>query len=226
MKKLTVSGAYITYGGKFVDYEVEMVIPNCPEEYYITNAERYLPILLKESDKYKEAVQNIAKIYIDDVEDVADNYSIQGVDIKEMNMKQIQELACYSLVRSIPLPYTGSIREVRETTYREYSKNYLNKNVDDVEYNELPPLVIKINGCKAVATQEVVQPAAPEVAATVAPAEAIEVPENETETNAEEPTEEQTLSMDDLKAIADSKGIKYAAGIGYKTLYSRVFAEN
>lgn len=204
MQKVTISGSYRTKNDEIVDYaDITGVVPDCDADTLQSVLQnRYAEMWLVKSG-VKERVYSIRTTYLDKVEKLEGKPSFVGKDLKELTFEEMQDLATAKGLRSVPLWRAGSLREAQIKTYKVYSSEILKKKTpEDVTYDELPSIIldgkIKIND--------------------VAPKAVIEA--DEEELPEETPSE---LSFEDLKRIADSKGIKYHPNIGYDTLYTKVY---
>lgn len=134
MLKITCSGSFKTNPGTDKDRRdftnVTGLIPNCTEEYHMTNAMRMFPIWKKDHKELKDIpFSGIIKLYIDDVEEVEGQPLCAGKDIKTMTWEELQSLACYKSLRGIPLYRSGSLRAAQEAAYESYQANVLKKRI-------------------------------------------------------------------------------------------------
>lgn len=205
MQKVTISGSYRTKNNEIVNYsKVTGIVPDCDADTLQSVLQnRYAEMWLVQSD-VKERVYSIREVYIDKVEKTDGEPSFVGKDLKELTFEEMQDLATVKGLRSIPLWRKGSLREAQLKTYRIYSSEVLKKKMpEEVVYNDLPSITLdgktKINDVLPQCTVE--------------EASAEEVPD----------VNPSNLSFEELKQIADSKGIKYHPNIGYDTLYNKIY---
>jgi len=134
MIEVTCSGVIRTKPGKDVDSvafaDVKFKMPKCPEEYYITHAVRMFPIVMKENKKLQKIVYNgLISIYVDDAVDCDGMPLCVNKDVKEMNVNELQHLACCLKVREIPFIGTCDVRKMREKAYETYMKVIKKKKI-------------------------------------------------------------------------------------------------
>ena len=213
MKKVKISGTYRTFKGnshEIVDYEgVTGVIPDCGDDaiMFMNIKSRYAEMWIKDDKRYSERLHSVREVYIDSVEDVVGTPSFVGKNIAELDFVELQDLALAKDLRTIPRFKHGGLRAAREKAYRDYSDRVLRNPIEDkntLNLAEMPKIIVD-----------------PDVKPV----------ERKTLTNEEFIASEQktdiggksVLSLDELKAMANHKGITYAPSIGFDTLYKRVF---
>lgn len=93
------------------------------EDFYTQSALRMFPIWLRKNKKFADCVfEGVIKLFVDSDEELDKEPSCAGVDVKEMNWEQLQEMACILKLREIPLFRVGDIRQARERAYVTYMK--------------------------------------------------------------------------------------------------------
>lgn len=210
--KITIAGSYRKADGEIVDFEkVTGHVPFCEEEiakFHVIG--RYAEMWIRtDTERFKDRMDSMVEVHIDDIEEVeVDAFSYEGEDIKEMSQEQLQDLATAKDLREIKTFKFASIREARAVAYTAYAQRVLGNKDPAVDYRDgsfnfakLPPLYADRNIRK-------------EVQKTVS---------NEEVIKAEAEGVNTTLTMDDLKKIADEKSIPYTYNIGFATLYNRIF---
>lgn len=218
--KVTISGSYKTSGGDIVDYEdVSGVIPFVDDEHAKMHvksryASDWVSALRDDADKkvYPDRIEHMRQVFVDDFEIVEHEFSYVGKDVKEMSFEELQDLATAKDLRSIPLPKRQSgfsLREARMRAYVAYANKVegmdLDYNDPEFEYGELPPLIvdggIRKETAKKMSNDEII----------------------EAEQKAQSSSPKSHLTIDDLKEIADKKGIEYHHKTGYDKLYAMIY---
>jgi len=134
MLKVTVSGSFRTEAGtdkkRYNFTKITGVMPDCPEEYILSHAMRMFPVWKNET-KALDGINfdGIIKLYIDNVEEVDGEPLCVGKDIKEMTWEELQSMACYLMIREIPLYRSGALRSAQEKAYEMYQAKVLDKRV-------------------------------------------------------------------------------------------------
>lgn len=220
--KALISGSYKTTQGDIIDFEdVTGVIPLVDDEHAFMHIKsRYAATWVKDAltstDKkvYPERIEKVREVFLDDTDEVEANFSYVGKDIKKMDYDELQDLATAKDLRYIPLPkrISGfSLREARMRAYICYSEKVLDKIIDQNEegfnFAKLPELVVdagaRVEASKTVTNDEVI--------------------DNEMQHHVNNKRPEADLSLDELKRIADDKGIRYHWNVGRDKLYAALY---
>lgn len=210
MQKVTISGSYRTKNNEVVNYsKITGMVPDCDADtLQSVILHRYSEMWLVQSD-VKERVYSIREAFIDKVEHTNDIPSFVGKDIKELTFEELQDLATAKGLRGIPLWHKGSLREAQLKAYKIYSSEVLKRKVpDDKTYAELPSIVLDAK----VKMNDIMPPSNEEILGGDTDAQE--------DVAAPNPT---NMDFEQLKQLADSKGIKYHPSIGYDTLYAKIF---
>jgi len=127
MLKLTISGYYLS-NGKKVDYtNTEVLIPECPEGYMLSEViNRVVP--QKFSDA-KEPYSTHGKCYIDKVTKTKAKPSYNGKHIKELGWAEIEDVAIAYTLRSVPLFRACSLVDARIKLYQEFCNTVRGMNL-------------------------------------------------------------------------------------------------
>ena len=217
--KLTLSGSYRTSNQEVVDFEnLTGIIPFCDEDIaYQAAQRRYAKMWLtaardEDGEKmYPARLDVLRECFMDDCEVIEHDFSFIGKDIREMTAEEIQDLAVAKDLKTVPLFKDGSLRSARAKAYVVYSEIVMGMGLDEEEVErelaKLPPLIVKdakpIRDTRPKITNEEMISQEQKNTSTLAP--------------------RQTMSIDDLKAIAAEKGIVYAPNIGYDALYKKIY---
>jgi len=205
--KLTFSGDYKATNGDIFGYDgVEVVIPFQEVDIATLHARaRHLPMKLNQMAAKKggelalKAIKNVRNSYVDSVEEVEHEFSFEGKDIRTLTFEEIQDVAVMFDLREVPLYKIGGLRHQLNSLYGIYSTKIEHKPVNHKEeyfsVNDMPPIFVG----KAHKVQREVKP-----------------------TFTEEAPEVQTDSLEALKRIADSKGVKYHHKAGYDTILEAI----
>jgi hypothetical protein len=223
MLEVTISGNYKTANNDIVEFEdLKGVIPFTDDEHAAMHVRRRYAVpwvkaaLKKDGEKlYPARVEKMRQVWIDDIKEVKGKLSFAGKDIKEMSYEELQDLATAKDIRLIPLPkeVSGmSLREARTRAYAGYSEIVLNETIDfrasGFNFAKLPPLVVgdtnsRIEKSEKLTNDEVI----------------------EAEINNPDPVSKvgSKLTLEELKALADSKNIKYHHNIGFDKLHAKLY---
>lgn len=221
--KVTISGSYKTAQNEIIDFEdVSGTIPFVDEDHAFMHiksryAADWIRAALDEDGKkiYLDRIEKIRQVFADNYEEVEQDFSYVGQDIKKMSYDELQDLATAKDLRYIPLPKLASgfsLREARVRAYVAYSEkvmnSFINESDEGFNFAELPPLVVDGDTRKEMAKK---------------------VTNDEILDQAEKPAvmvggkEKTDLTLEDLKGIADKKNIKYHWNIGFDKLYSMLY---
>lgn len=211
--KVTISGSYTSGDHKIVDFsKVSGLIPFCDDDVaFMHIKDRYSYIWISNDDRYKERVNRVRETYIDNIEEVEGDLTYVGKNIADLSFEELQDLATAKGLNAIPLWRKGGLRHAQQVAYAEYSTKVLGEPKDHrvAGFNiaQEPPIIVdaqyRRDKTKKMSNDEYI--ARSQENAAKAP--------------------KTTMSMADLKEIADSKGIKYHVTVGYDTLYKRVYPE-
>lgn len=222
--KITISGSYRNSKREAVDFEnVTGVIPLVEHDLAAMHVRgRYAhPWVKKATYKdgnklYPERIEDMRQIFIDSIEEVDANLSFLGKDIKTMTAEELQDLATYKDLRTIPLPkeISGSdLRDMRVQAYAAYSDAFngttLMKEKDQEGFNfaSLPALVVG---------------GAPRRDPTIKLTndEIIELEQKKMDIGS---TPKSNMTIDDLRKLARNKNIPFTNSMGFDDLYSKIY---
>lgn len=143
MKKITVSGSFRTSPStdrNRHDFSgVEVIIPNCKEDWIVPHTMRMFPIA-KNTNKQLDgkSFNGLIKIYVDGVEEVEGTPDCCGKMLKTLTWEELQSLACVMYMREIPLYRQGSLRAAQEKAYelwqRDVNKRRIFRTVRDISH--------------------------------------------------------------------------------------------
>lgn len=211
--KVTISGDYRKSKRDIVDFEeVTGVIPACDHDVaYLHIRSRYVPMWIGRSEKYKDRLQSVRAVHLDELKETAAEFSFVGKDIKEMSHEELQDLATAYDLRRVPLYKKSGLRETRTIAYVEYHNAVakvgapLDMRSSDFDYNSLPSLKATEGSRRDLTRKKT----------------------NDEVITAEMAGDnsEQVISLDELKKIAEQKGIQHHPNIGYDKLYAKIFQQ-
>lgn len=246
--KVTISGSFKASDGDIESFDkVTGIIPALEEEKANQMVIRRYAIIWigqarkngpdgkpTEEPKYKR-VQKVRQVFIDSIEENDEapkaELSYVGKDILDMNFEEIQDLAAANDLSGVPLYKTCSLQHARRVAWSEYAikvlglEEYLDpkarkpQNIYDhrtMGFNPKhhEPIVadgrIRRSGEHVADIEETIDR---ENMAMQGKAKATVVD-----------TTKSRLSLDQLKAIADGKGISYHKSIGYEQLYKKIYS--
>lgn len=223
--KVTISGSYRNSKREVFDFEnVTGIIPAVEEDLAAMHVRgRYaLPWVKGATDPktgeklYPERIEDMRQVFIDNVEEVDADLSFLGKDIKEMSFEELQDLATYKDLRTIPLPkeLSGvSLREMRVAAYAAYSDAFfgtdLAKEKDQAGFNyaALPALVVE----GASRRDPTVKLTNEEVLAQE---------EKKMDIGS---TPKSNMTIDELRKIAKSKNIAFTQNTSFDDLYNKIY---
>jgi hypothetical protein len=216
--KITISGSYRSADQEVFDFnKVTGYIPYQDEDIAFMHVkDRYAAMWITGDERFKNRVYSLREVFIDSMEEVEHEFSYIGKDIREMSIEDLQDVATAYDLREVPLWRKGSVRQAQNVAYAEYgTKVQGRKGLDHrkgLNVSKLPPIVIdagvRRDNTKKFTNEQI-----------IAAAQGTE------DAGKEEGVEgaEETLTLDDLKKIADNQGIKYHPGIGFDALYKKVY---
>jgi|GEM_PF-4975414 len=250
--KVVISGSFKATDGEIESFDkVQGIIPRLstepPEGEQLSKAEqmiirRYAAIWIarvqkkgpdgKELDegKYKR-VQKVRQVFIDSIDDNDENPDAQlsyvGKNILDMNFEELQDLAAANDLSQVPLYKVNSLQHARRVAWSEYAIKVLGlvewldpkasrkQNIYDFRTTGFNPNkhaaieadgFIRMNGKKREDIEEIIK----------------SVVDKELK-QGEGTSERSRITLDQLKQLADSKGVEYHKTIGYDQLYAKVY---
>jgi len=233
--QVTVSGSYKTSNDQIVDFEdIKGFIPFVDDEHAKMHVRsRYASEWVREAKKpngdlvFPKRIDMMRQVFIDDMKECEHDFSFVGKDIKKMTYEELQDLATAKDLRTIPLPKKISgadLRDMRTKAYLDYSKSVVGVVIDVNE--PLPQYAVETNGRLtfdfAKVPPLVVEGSEPRVDATKKLSNE-DVLDQEQKPMRDDETPKTSLSLEELKKIADQKGISYHWKIGKEKLYDQIF---
>jgi hypothetical protein len=222
--KVTISGSYRDAKKDLIDFEnLVGIVPEADHDVAAMHVrDRFAAMWLAEAkDKdgeklYKERVDSIRNVFIDNIEVVEHNFTFFGKNIKEMSEIELQELALYKDLRRVPLPKRISgtdIRDMRVTAYCAYSDlehgTDMLKDKDQPEFNfaSLPELVVTGKGRK-------------DTSGKLSNDDVLEQEQRKMEVSA---TPKSNMTFDQLRKTAKDKGIPFTQSTSFDDLYKKIY---
>lgn len=224
--EVTISGSYRNSKREVFDFEdVKGVIPFVEEDIAAMHVRsRYaMPWVKGAVDKdgnklYPERIEDMRQVFIDDMKEIElkEPMSFIGKNIKEMSFEELQDLATYKDLRTIPLPkeISGmSLREMRVEGYAAYSDAFLKtdlmkeKDQEGFNFASLPALSVD-GGSRRDPTIKLTND---------------EVLEQEEKPMDIKSTPKSNMTIDELRKIAKSKNIAFTANTGFDDLYAKIY---
>lgn len=216
--KITISGSYRSADKEVFDFnKVTGIIPYQDEDIAFMHVkDRFAAMWITNDPRFENRVYSLREVFVDSMEEVEHAFSYVGKDIRELNIEELQDLATAYDLREIPLWRKGSVRHAQNVAYAEFGSKVLKRKGLDhrkgLNVAKLPPIVIEAgfrrDDTKKFTNEQVIAAA-----------------QNTEDAGKEDGVEgaEDALSLEDLKEIADSQGIKYHPGIGFDSLYKKVY---
>lgn len=144
MFRVYCSGAFRNNGNLEDFTDLELIMPECPEEWIKSNAINRCFVAQAEK-KFNKRIDSIHSLYVDKFEkfDTQKNKkgeevpvlpSCCGKKIKSLDWEQLQDLAMMFCLREIPLFRSCELRRARMIAYREYV-NKINGGELDKDYD-------------------------------------------------------------------------------------------
>lgn len=130
---VTCSGAFRN-NGEMVDFsDLELIMPDCPDEWIQSNAmdRCFVPQAEK---KFKKRIDSIHSLYIDNIkkgDDKQKKPSCCGKKIKSLSWEELQDFAMMFCLRGVPLFRAGDLRTARAKAYKEYVSKIMGQKVGD-----------------------------------------------------------------------------------------------
>lgn len=181
--------------------------------------------------KYK-TVKRVREVQVDSIEFNEENpdavLSYVGKDIMEMNWEEIQDFAAANDLSAVPLYRVGSLFHQRKVAWSEAARKVLGLIGPEFMWtnqhfkpNQYEPIIadgeIRRAGGHVADIEETIDREALALKQnTKADMEAIRKVGSDATTDSK-------LSLDQLKAIAEDKKVKYHPTIGYKQLYDKIY---
>lgn len=207
--KVTISGSYRSTE-KYVDYSnITGVVPfNEAEIVEMHVRDRYARMWLMDDEKFKDRLQSVREVYIDNMEETEADFSFVGKDIRDMTQKELQDLATAKDLRGVPLYKISSEREARTRAYAAYSTEVLKTPVDPrvagFNLTKQPPIIVHDGAWRKDTTIKLTND---EVMAS----------------EAEMKSPDSRMNRSELEQIAAQQNIKFAAGISDDKLYEKIY---
>ena len=207
----TISGTYKTAKGDVIDYDnVKIVLPLVERDLAEMHIQgRYAAPAIKADGRFKDRIDIITRVYVDEMEEGEADLSMFGKNILDMSFEELQDLATLKDLRRVPLAkdISGvSIREMRARAYEEYCRVVLNRIVDaDVNYTSLEPVFVDDEGSRREFGSR-------------------KSGEASIETAFAGETEKSAFTLAELKEMAKQRGIDIRGNVGYDKLHAMLFA--
>lgn len=225
--EFTLSGCYYNFRKEKIDFDdVKVKIPYCDEENGVGSMHvrrRFAAKAVKAEKnpdgtaKYPERIERMCQVYIDDIQETTGTLSFVGKDIKTLDIYQMQELAVAKDIRFIPLPSSDmSKRDRLIRTYVGYSDKILKKKVkwqeEGFNFAKLPAIILEGSGRfethQKITNEEMIEQ---EQSAPSTELGKSDNPKNR-------------FTIEELKMLADGKGIEYPDDVEFNDLYSHLFS--
>lgn len=244
--KVTISGSFKASDGDIESYDaVTGVIPLLYQEKAQQMViKRYARIWIGQTRKldrdgkltdelkYKR-VQKVREVFIDNIEDNEDDprkLSYIGKSIMEMNFEELQDLAAAKDLSAVPLYKQGSLVHARRLAFSEYAIKVM--GLDAIEY-DYRAQHYNPNRFEPIKADAAIRRAGDHVADIEETLDRESIPSltrnQKKEAVAKEPHkqagQQNRLTLAQLKAIADSKGVKYTVTMSYEALYKKVYVD-
>lgn len=223
----TLSGCYYNFRKEKIDFDdVKVKIPYCDEENGVGSMHvrrRFAAKAVKDeknpdgTPKYPDRIERMCQVYIDDIEETTGALSFVGKDIKTLDIYEMQELAVSKDIRFIPLPSSDfSKRDRLIRTYVGYSDKILKKKVkwqeEGFSFMNLPSIIL--DGSGRFETHE-----------KITNEEMIAQEQQAPKTSLGERDDPKSrFTIEELKTLADSKGVEYPSDVEFSDLYKHLFA--
>ena len=250
--RATVSGSYKTSDKHIESFDdVTGIMPALDEDKAIQMIiRRYARVWIsqakkknaegQELDEFKyRHIQRIREVFVDNVEDADDlegkTLSYVGKNIMEMNFEELQDLAAAKDLSCIPLYKVGSLAHARRVAFSEYAIKVLGLeeyapgdkkmkfNLYDFRVSGFNPARFAAIKADGEIRRDMTHVADIEESLDV---ENLRMQKKLSEDAPKAPGQPAgRLTLDQLKAIADSKSIQYNANIGFDKLYERIYGK-
>lgn len=239
--KATISGSFLGSNKQTESYsEVIGYLPLLDDDKAAQMIiKRYAKIWISEDKNDKgefkyNRISRVREVFIDNLEEVdADEFTFVGKDIMKMDYEELQDLAAAKDLSGIPLYKEGSLANQRRVAFAQYGgkilgltmpKNekgaivqvLLDHRLDGFDPAQYAPIIVKDGSIERRDPEKLnIEESIDREALALAG-------------KAEKPVEGREpskLTMDQLKALADHKKIKYNAKISYTALHKLLYPE-
>jgi hypothetical protein len=234
--KVTCSGSFKASDGDIESFDnIVGIIPALDEDKALQMVVRRYAIIWigrakktvngAEEPKYKR-VMKVRQVFIDSIEenDDAPNavLSYVGKDIMEMNFEELQDFAAANDLSGVPLYKTCSLQHARRVAWSEAARKihgmvgpeymWTNQAFKPAQHEPITAdAIVRRAGGHVADIEETIDRANLEL-------------QGKGKFTANDPqANDSKLSLDQLKAIADDKKVKYHPTIGYKQLYDKIY---
>lgn len=232
--KFTISGSYHNSKKEICDFDavvVQVPFTELEEVAVMHMQSRYAPAAVKKDERFKEnRVHKMRQIFVDSVEVVNGGaLSFVGKNIKELTDEEMQDLATAKDLRGIPLPKqqsSMSLREMQIKTYIVYSEKILGRTFNKKDPDD-QNLLEEINSNFAKQPPIIVDDVGRTEKTGKVSNEEIIAQEQSHKSTGNKP--EDRFTLDELKKIADQKGVKYDPNTSdpkklFSFLYEKLYA--
>jgi hypothetical protein len=212
--KCKISGTYYNSKKERIDYEnIEGLIPFCDEDRAHQSCKnRYATIWLEKAIGSRP--YRVREVFLDSCVETEGELSFIGKNIKEMDYKELQDLAVYYGLL-LPRYKKEALRNMRVKAISEYMRVVKGIPLDKVQkvaelpLDKQPDFVAEELEVKEVVHKTETQSLNDEL--------------SEYGVSLVEEEEKKEYTLDNLKDLAKAKGIPFSPNIGYDKLYARVF---
>lgn len=244
--KVTCSGSFKASDGDLESFDnVVGIIPALDEDkaiqmvirrygiIWIGRAKKMVSGQPTDEGKYKR-VMKVRQVFIDSIEENEENpnavLSYVGKDVMDMNFEELQDFAAANDLSGVPLYKTCSLQHARRVAWSEAARKI--HGLVGPEYMWTNQLFKPAQHEPIVADAQVRRAGGhvADIEETI-DREALALKQKTKEETAavrkvsgDASNTDSKLSLDQLKAIADEKKVKYHPTIGYKQLYDKIYA--
>lgn len=246
--KVTISGSYRSANRQIESFDgVTGLIPNLDEDKALQMViRRYARIWVQQAKdkdgnpKYKH-ISNIRQVFVDSIEDNEEkpnaNLSYVGKDIMDMNFEELQDLAAANDLNAVPLYKIGSLVTARRIAFSEYAIKVL--QLEEYEgsdkkrkFNLYDHRTAGFNPHKfeaIVADDKIRRQDGNKRSiedAIAAEQKNVRLKGGKViSDDASGDAEGSRMTFDQLKAIANERGIPFNKGISYENLYRKIYGK-
>lgn len=240
--KVVISGSYRVASKQIESFDnIEGLMPYLDHDKATQMAiRRYAKIWVsqaKDKDgnaKYKH-IDKVRQVFIDSIEDNEENpdavLSYVGKDIMEMNYEELQDLAAANDLNGVPLYKTGSLATARRIAFSEYAIKVLEleeyaRTDKQEKFNLYDHRTTGFNPKQfepIIADDEIRRFDGHQTDIE----EGIEVEAKNTKRKGGKAVDEpkSTLTMTQLKRIAETRNVMFNKGISFEALYKKVYGK-
>lgn len=229
--KVTITGDYRKTREEYIDFKpIVGYLPYVEEDLMMQAVrKRYAQIWLMNSPQAPTSLYNMRRVDVDKFEVVEHEFSYIGKSIAEMDMLELQDLAVACDLRRVPIFKKVSLRVMQNIAYAEYAKQVLQWKPRSQRPEDLTAYKLltddRADGFNVARNKPIVVGAMQhrDTRKKLTNDEYLDAESRSTSLDNAPNEKETTLTIDELKQMADQQGIVYSHNIKFETLYNKIY---